>query len=50
MPGRSSPVEVEGIRGPRYVLGTEVAALEEAVRAVEAGEPAGDRRRLPGAP
>ena len=40
--GTLVPVEVEGIRGPRYVLGAEVAILEEAARAVGAGEPAGD--------
>jgi uncharacterized protein YcaQ len=40
--GTLVPVEVEGIRGPRYVLGAEVAVLEDATRAVDAGEPAGD--------
>jgi uncharacterized protein YcaQ len=40
--GTLVPVEVEGIRGPRYVLGEEVAVLEEAAGAIEAGEPAGD--------
>jgi uncharacterized protein YcaQ len=40
--GTIVPIEVEGIRGPRYVLGAEIAILEDAVRAVGAGEPAGD--------
>ncbi len=40
--GTLVPVEVEGIRGPRYVPGAEIAVLEDAARAVEAGEPAGD--------
>jgi uncharacterized protein YcaQ len=40
--GTLVPVEVEGIRGPRYVIGEEVALLEEAAGAIEAGEPAGD--------
>ena len=39
--GTLVPAEVEGIRGPRYVLGAEVAILEDAARAVEAGESAG---------
>ena len=40
--GTLVPVEVEGIRGLRHVLGEEVGVLEEAVRAVAAGESAGD--------
>jgi uncharacterized protein YcaQ len=39
--GELVPVEVEGVRGARYVLGSEVAELETAARAVAAGEPAG---------
>ena len=39
--GALVPVEVEGVRGTRFILGEEIAALEEAARSVAAGEPAG---------
>ena len=39
--GALVPVEVEGVRGTRYVMGEEIAVLEEAARSVAAGEPAG---------
>ena len=38
--GELVPVEVEGIRGERYILGSEVDALAAAATAVAAGEPA----------
>jgi uncharacterized protein YcaQ len=37
--GELVPVEVEGLRGERYVLGSEVDALEAAARSVARGEP-----------
>ena len=40
--GELVPVEVEGVRGVRYVLGSEVAELDSAARSIGAGEPAGD--------
>ena len=39
--GALVPVEVEGVRGTRFILGEEIAVLEEAARSVAAGEPAG---------
>ncbi len=36
------PVEVEGVRGTRYVLGSEVPELESAARSVAAGKPASE--------
>jgi uncharacterized protein YcaQ len=38
--GELVPVEVEGVKGDRLVLASEVAALEAAARSVAAGEPA----------
>ena len=38
--GELVPVEVEGVRGTRYVLGQEIDELESAARSVAAGEPA----------
>jgi uncharacterized protein YcaQ len=38
--GELVPVEVEGVRGPRFVLGGEVDALASAGRSVAAAEPA----------
>ena len=38
--GEIVPVEVEGVKGTRYVLGSEVALLEAASRSIAAGEPA----------
>ena len=38
--GELVPVEVEGVRGTRYVLGQEVDELESAARSVALGEPA----------
>jgi uncharacterized protein len=34
-------IDVEGLRGPRFVPATELAALDEAVREVQAGSPPG---------
>ena len=39
--GELVPVEVEGVRGVRYVLGSDIAELEDAARSVAAGESAG---------
>jgi uncharacterized protein YcaQ len=39
--GELVPVEVEGVRGTRYVLGSEVGELESAARSVAGGEPGG---------
>jgi hypothetical protein len=38
--GEIGPVEVEGVRGTRYVLGSELEELESAARSVARGEPA----------
>jgi hypothetical protein len=38
--GELVPVSVEGTRGDRYVLASEIAVLEDAARSVAAGEPA----------
>ena len=38
--GELVPVAVEGVKGTRYALGSEVAELESAARSVAAGEPA----------
>jgi uncharacterized protein YcaQ len=38
--GELVPVDVEGVKGTRYVLGSEVEGLEAASRSVAAGEPA----------
>ena len=40
--GELVPVEVEGVKGTRYVLGSEVEELEASARSVAAGEPASD--------
>ncbi len=40
--GALVPVEVEGIRGLRYVVAADAAILGESIRAVDAAEPAGD--------
>ncbi|HUP55336.1 MAG TPA: crosslink repair DNA glycosylase YcaQ family protein [Methylomirabilota bacterium] len=40
--GEIVPVEVEGVRGTRYVLGSEVNELDDAARSVARGEPASD--------
>ena len=37
--GELVPVDVEGVRGTRFVLGAEVDALADAARSVDAGEP-----------
>ena len=44
--GALVPVEVEGVSGTRFILGEEIAVLEEVARSVAAGEPAGLRVAL----